>query len=174
MSCDKLNSILKACKDDVGIGGIRRAFVFDMEDIDQEVLADATMTVTTLTLTDNAVEFNFKRNTAQHTTTPEIDLVAGSTFYNHVISLRFGRRKASKSVALQLLAQGQRDLGVVYEDANGDYWYVREAQMSGGEETTGQAKADNSAYEVELTAEMTTRAFGIAKADAEALLSQVS
>jgi hypothetical protein len=172
--CKKLNGIPNGCSDDVGLGGIKRAFFFDVEDIDNEELDLDTQEVDDLTLLEPAAEYVFKRNTAQHTTTPAIDLINGSTFYTHVVTLMFGRRKASKSVELQLLAEGQRYLGLVYQDANDQWWYVKDLQLTGGDETSGQAKADNSKYEVEFTSEWAYRAFELDEALALSLLIPVS
>jgi hypothetical protein len=177
MSCNNLIGIPYGCNDDIGVGGIHRALFFDMSDIDTETFqTSATASdagfVTTLTLAtaSTAEEYIFKRNTANHTTTPNIDLINGSTFYTHVVNLMFSKRMASKSVSLQLMAEGQRYLGVVYKDANGLWWYVRDLQLTGGDETSGQAKADNSKYEVELTAEMLTRSWQISESNALSLL----
>jgi hypothetical protein len=177
MSCNNLIGIPYGCNDDIGVGGISRALVFDMSDIDQEVFQTSPTAsnagfVTTLTLATASVaeEYIFKRNTANHTTTPNIDLINGSTFYTQVVNLMFSKRMASKSVSLQLLAEGQRYLGLVYQDANGLWWYVRDLQLTGGDETSGQAKADNSKYEVVLTAETILRSYQIDEANALALL----
>jgi hypothetical protein len=172
--CTSLNGIPNGCSDDVGLGGIKRAFFFDVEDIDTETLNTTTGELDALTLLEAASEYVFKRNTALHTTTPNVDLINGSTFYTHVATLMFGRRKASKSVELQLMAEGQRYLGLVYQDANDQWWYVKDFQLTGGDETSGQAKADNSKYEVQLTAEWAYRAFELDEALALSLLVPVS
>lgn len=176
MACTTLTGIPYGCNDDIGVGGIRRAFVFDMLDIETETLDNTTLTVSALDLQpgDSAKEFVFKRNTANHVSSPAIDLINGSTYFTDTVTLMFSKRMASKSVALQLLGEGQRYLGVVYQDANGYWWYTRDLQLTGGDETSGQAKADNSKYEVVLTGENLTRTHSISEALALALLVPAS
>jgi hypothetical protein len=65
----------------------------------------------------------------------------------------FHRREASKSKAIKILGEGQRDLAVVVGDANGRYWYFENAQLSAVAEGSGTAKADGSKYSVTLVAE---------------------
>jgi hypothetical protein len=56
----------------------------------------------------------------------------------------FHRREASKSKAIKILGEGQRDLALVVGDANGKYWYFSNAQLTAVAEGSGQAKADGS------------------------------
>jgi hypothetical protein len=65
----------------------------------------------------------------------------------------FSRREATKSRALKILGEGQRDLAVIIKDANEKYWYFPNAQLSAVTEGSGTAKADGSSYSVVLLAE---------------------
>lgn len=67
----------------------------------------------------------------------------------------FHRREASKSYAIQLLGEGQRDLFVIVKDANGLYFCFQNVQLSAVGEGSGTAKADASKYSITLLAEDT-------------------
>jgi hypothetical protein len=65
----------------------------------------------------------------------------------------FHRREAAKSKAIKILGEGQRDLALIVGDANGQYWYFPNAQLSAVTEGSGQAKADGSKYAISFVAE---------------------
>jgi hypothetical protein len=161
MACNNLASILKGC--DTNSGGIYEAYIIDQDDIVSYTANASTHTITAMTISTGVTysTYQFKRNVGNMVIAPAIDLVNGSSFFNHTISLVFHKREASKSRALQILGEGQRYLSIILKDANGLYWYVSYAQLNGGDEDTGTAKADGSKVTVTFLAEMDNRAYAV-------------
>ena len=150
-TCTALQSISKSC--DNNIGGVTQVWIYDSEDI--SALADSSGNVSTLTLASGGVgqTYTIKRNTSNFTEEAAIDLVNGSSFITQTINLMFHRREASKSNAIQILGEGQRDLFFVLKDANGLYWCGDNFQLSAVGEGSGTAKADGSKYSCTFVAE---------------------
>ena len=152
MACSTLTTITKGC--DNNMGGITSIYINDMDNLGTVTVNTTTWTVTSFgSLVDEFVAFEFRRNTGNYTEEAAIDLVNGSSFYTQNINLMFHRREASKSKAIKILGEGQRDLAVVVGDANGKYWYFPNAQLTAVTEGSGTAKADGSKYSLVLTAE---------------------
>ena len=152
MACSTLTTITKGC--DNNMGGITSIYINDMDNLGTVTVNTGTWTVTSFgSLVDEFVAFEFRRNTGNYTEEAAIDLVNGSSFYTQNINLMFHRREASKSKAIKILGEGQRDLAVVVGDANGKYWYFPNAQLTAVTEGSGTAKADGSKYSLVLTAE---------------------
>lgn len=152
MACTTLSSILKGC--DNNMGGITSIYINDMDNLGTVTVDTANWEVTSFgTLVDEFVEFQFRRNTGNFTEELANDLINGSQFYTQTINLVFHRREASKSKAIKILGEGQRDLAVVVGDANGKYWYFENCQLTTVGEGSGTAKADGSKYTIALVAE---------------------
>lgn len=174
MACSTIESILKGC--DNNIGGLYTAYVFDMDDVDTatESTTDWSMTALTLAAHSPALAFEFKRNTSDFTDEAQIDLVAGSSFYKKTINLVFHRRDADKSKAIKILGEGQRYLGVVVGDANGNFWYFNYMQLTADAGGSGKAKGDGSNYNVTLGGEGEFSARTVSSAIAAQLLIATS
>jgi hypothetical protein len=144
---------LKSC--DNNIGGIVSLYVNDQDSVNSdEILFGTPWTITDFgTLAAQFVPFEFRRNTGMYTEEAAIDLVNGSSFYTKTITLIFHRREASKSKAIKILGEGQRDLAIVVGDANGKYWYFPKAQLTAVTEGSGTSKADGSKYSVTFVSE---------------------
>ena len=152
MACTTLSTILKSC--DNNMGGITSILINDMDNLGTVTVDTAAWEVTSFgSLVDEFVEFEFRRNTGNFTEELANDFVNGSQFYTQTITLMFHRREASKSKAIKILGEGQRDLAVVVGDANGRYWYFENAQLSAVAEGSGTAKADGSKYSITLVSE---------------------
>lgn len=168
--CGLLENIPKGCENNTG--GIYTAYVFDMDDITLVTEDAATWAITALTLGAlfPAMSFSFKRNTSNFTDEASIDLVAGSSFFTKTINLVFHRREAAKSRALKILADGQRYLGIVVGDANGNFWYFDYMQLSANAGGSGTARADGSNYNVTFMGEGEFAAKEVSAAIAASLL----
>lgn len=152
MACNTLTSILKGC--DNNIGGITSIYINDQDSVDTTEIVVTDWVITDFgTLTSNFYPFEFRRNTGMYTEEAAIDLVNGSSFVTQTITLIFHRREASKSKAIKILGEGQRDLALVVGDANGKYWYFPKAQLTAVAEGSGTAKADGSKYSITFVAE---------------------
>lgn len=152
-TCTALNAVTKSC--DNNIGGITEVYIYDQEDVTAIADSNGTLTSATLGTGDAGQQFYIKRNTSNFTEEAAIDLVNGSSFVTQTINLMFHRREASKSYAIQLLGEGQRDLFVIVKDANGLYFCFQNVQLSAVGEGSGTAKADASKYSITLLAEDT-------------------
>lgn len=151
MSCTTLTGITKGC--DNNIGGITAIYINDMDNITSTTEDTATWMIDAQTVSIPYEVFEFRRNTGNFTEESAIDLANGSSFVTQMIALMFHRREASKSKAIKILGEGQRDLAVIVKDANGKYWYVPFAQLTATAEGSGTAKADGSKYSVTFVAE---------------------
>lgn len=159
MACSTITSILKSC--DSNIGGIVSIYINDQDNVTGPI--DVTDWVITDfgTLVDPFVPFEFRRNTGMYTEEAAIDLINGSSFITQTITLIFHRREASKSKAIKILGEGQRDLALVVGDANGKYWYFPYAQLTAVTEGSGTSKADGSKYSITFVAEAEQLAYEV-------------
>jgi hypothetical protein len=160
MACTTLTSITKSCSNNQG--GIFSVYINDTDNVIVTASA-STYQITTATASPKFTSFEFSRNVGSVAIEPTIDLINGSTYYEATLTLVFHRREAAKSRALQILAEGQRYLDIIFLDANGVYWYLDHAQLSGGTEETGTARADGSKYTVTFIAQMENRPYEISK-----------
>jgi hypothetical protein len=151
MSCTALTTILKGC--DNNIGGITAIYINDMDNISSTTEDTATWMIDAQTASPSYEAFEFRRNTGNFTEEAAIDLVNQSSYVTQTITLMFARREASKSKAIKILGEGQRDLAIIVKDANGKYWYFPNAQLTATAEGSGTAKADGSKYSVTFVAE---------------------
>lgn len=159
MACNTLTSILKSC--DNNIGGITSIYINDQDAITGPIVVTDWVVTDFGTLVDQFVPFEFRRNTGMYTEEAAIDLVNGSSFVTQTITLIFHRREASKSKAIKILGEGQRDLALVVGDANGKYWYFANAQLTAVAEGSGTAKADGSKYSITFVSEAENLAFEV-------------
>ena len=161
MACSTITSILKSC--DSNIGGITSIYINDQDSLDAtEIVVDSQWTITDFgTLATQFVPFEFRRNTGMYTEEAAIDLVNGSSFITQTITLIFHRREASKSKAIKILGEGQRDLALVVGDANGKFWYFANAQLTAVAEGSGTSKADGSKYSITFVAEAENLAYEV-------------
>ena len=163
MACNTLTSILKGC--DSNIGGITSIYINDQDNMTGTIVENNWIISSFGTLADPFVPFEFRRNTGMYTEEAAIDLVNGSSYITGTITLIFHRREASKSKAIKILGEGQRDLAIVVGDANGKYWYFPKAQLTAVTEGSGTAKADGSKYSVTFVAENENLAYEVDAAE---------
>ena len=170
MSCTTLTSITKSCTNN--IGGIKKVWLWDMEDVDADntVFNEATHTWTSYEIGAAPVGYEFIRNSSNYTEEAGIDLANGSSFVTVNLNLIFAKREASKSKAIKILGQGQRYLGGLVEDNNGLFWIFQDLQLSAVTEGSGTAKADGSKYNIMLMGEVADFAGTISKEQAIAFI----
>jgi hypothetical protein len=159
MSCTALTTIPKGC--DNNIGGITAIYINDMDNITSTTIDSASYMVDAQVVSSNYEAFEFRRNTGNFTEETAVDFANGSSFVTATVSLMFHRREASKSKAIKILSEGQRDLAIIVKDANGKYWYFPFAQLSATAEGSGTAKADGSKYSVTFIAENENLAYEV-------------
>ena len=159
MSCTTLTAITKGC--DNNIGGITAIYINDMENVSAPTVDLTNYMIDAQTASPSYETFEFRRNTGNFTEETSVDFANGSTFVTATITLMFHRREASKSKAIKILSEGQRDLAIIVKDANGKYWYFPYAQLSATAEGSGTAKADGSKYSVTFIAENENLAYEV-------------
>jgi len=169
MSCTTLTAITKGC--DNNIGGITAIYINDMENVSAPTVDLTNWMIDAQTATPSYETFEFRRNTGNFTEETSVDFANGSTFVTATITLMFHRREASKSKAIKILSEGQRDLAIIVKDANGKYWYFPYAQLSATAEGSGTAKADGSKYSVTFIAENENLAYEVDPAIIGGLIS---
>jgi hypothetical protein len=159
MSCTTLTAITKGC--DNNIGGITAIYINDMDNVGTPTIDQTAYMVDAQTVTEPYEVFEFRRNTGNFTEESAVDFANGSSFVTATITLMFHRREASKSKAIKILSEGQRDLAIIVKDANGKFWYFPYAQLSATAEGSGTAKADGSKYSVTFIAENENLAYEV-------------
>jgi hypothetical protein len=132
-----------------------------MDNITSTTIDSASYMVDAQVVSSNYEAFEFRRNTGNFTEETAVDFANGSSFVTATVSLMFHRREASKSKAIKILSEGQRDLAIIVKDANGKYWYFPFAQLSATAEGSGTAKADGSKYSVTFIAENENLAYEV-------------
>jgi hypothetical protein len=170
MACSILESVLKGCEVS-NAGGINNLYVNDSSNITSFSASASTHQVTGLTASPDFVTFEFNREVGNAITSPKIDFVAGSTYFENTVTMVLARREASKSRALQVLGEGQRFLDLIVKDANDIYWYYENMQLSAGDEDSGTAYADGSKYTVTFIGKSTHRPYQISQALVEGVIS---
>jgi len=152
MACSTITTIARGC--DNNIGGIRKVWIFDMEDITGTPTENSTTWfIDAIDIGGAPIAFEFIRNSSNYTEEQANDLTQGSSFVTQTLNLVFSRREASKSKAIKVLGEGQRYLGALVLDSNGLYTMFFDLQLSTVGEGSGTAKADGSKYTVTLMAE---------------------
>lgn len=178
MSCSTLQGITKGC--DNNSGGIREIYLWGQDDVLVGPTIDtANWLVTGLEVSGVAggtgpsapVAYEFLRNTSSFTEEGTIDLANGSSFVTQTIELMFNRREAAKSKAIKILGEGQRYLQALVKDANANYWYFTDLQLSAFGEGSGTTRADGSKYSVTLLGENEFPAYGVGATAAQSLIS---
>jgi len=159
MACTTITAITKSC--DNNIGGITAIYINDMDNVGIPTIDQTAYMVDAQTVTEPYEVFEFRRNTGNFTEESAVDFANGSSFVTATITLMFHRREASKSKAIKILSEGQRDLAIIVKDANGKFWYFPYAQLSATAEGSGTAKADGSKYSVTFIAENENLAYEV-------------
>lgn len=96
-------------------------------------------------------KYEFKRNTANATSTYNIDPANGVNFVTTDLNLIFNRQETTKRIEITALALD--DLAIIYKDANGAYWYMGKdepVQATAASGETGTARADGNKYSITL------------------------
>lgn len=175
MACisNALTCIPKSCGSNSG--GIREIYVIDQDNIvsSATTLDTTAHTITSLTTVGGAdfLQMVIRPNTGSMVVENPIDLINGSTSYAATVSLKFHKREATKSYSLQLLGESQRLLTFIIKDSNDIWWYLEDAQLNGGSETTGVLKADGSYYDITFLADLNHRPYAIEESIVAGLIS---
>lgn len=156
MSCSQtLSGIAKDCTGNMG--GIKRVLIANAADIDavtitsDEVTAITMVTSGTPPVAAKFVEFYFRPNTSNMTSTWQVNNENGTNYVQTLLQMVFNRMETSKRVAIMALAQAE--VVAIVEDMNGKYWYLgydNPMFLNAGDGPTGTARADRNGYSITL------------------------
>lgn len=156
--CNALtNGLSKSC--DTNAGGVNKIYITDYANVTNVTDGAGTggdwITAITMAASTHFYEFQTNKNVCNFTESVAIDLVAGTTFFNQVVSLVLSRRETIKRDAIEKLTAGQKQLAIIVLDSNGLYWYsglTEGSYVSAIEGGSGTAKADANGYTITFTA----------------------
>ena len=168
--CNALTAgLTKSCE--TNSGGVKTIRIADFENVTTVTLGASTapqvgdwVDAITMAASSFFYKFDTNKNVNLFQETVAIDMVAGTTFFNQVFTLVLSRRETTKRTAIEKLIAGQKQLSLIIEDSNGNFWlsglsegsYV--TAIDGG---TGTAKADANGYTVTFTAMEPLQAYGV-------------
>jgi hypothetical protein len=174
INCEDIEGIDRDCTTD--IGGLNQVvYINDSENVDFEAFVVDALdeTYTTLALEASAPVFEaieFRKNIASfseaYTLAPD-----GAVLFTQTLVLSIHGRDASRSRKISLLAAGQRDVDIIVLDNNGQYVYMRGANLMSVADGTGTAKADGAKYTLTFTAETSRMAYFVAPTALPAVLT---
>jgi len=154
MACTQtLSGLVRDCA--ANVGGVKNVYIANYDDVDTLTIDADANEITAITMLNSAKfkKYYFKRGQASVASTPQYNEAGDYAGENSVLSLTFLRQDATKRLEVAALSVGE--LAVIYEDNNGQYWYLgsdRPVLRTGGESGSGAANTDNNRYGIELTA----------------------
>lgn len=161
MSCVSFSGgISKTCANNQG--GILKLWLSDVDNVLSYTASGGTVSSITMATASSFYEFSFNRNSATYTEDLVKSVEAGSALFEQTLTVTIPRREVSKRNTLALLTQ--RDLAVIFQDANGLYWMpglVEGVYLSESTSTSGTARADGSNYVITLKGFELERAPGV-------------
>jgi hypothetical protein len=163
VNCTTLVGIPKDCADN-NQGSIKRSLITDFANVTGFTATstgaadtDGNITAITMASTTKFEEFIFKKDTSSFTQNRVGDLTADAHGFEQQMSLGFRRIDLRKRNAIMLLAEGRRDLAVIVEDWNGDYWalgFDQGMRMNEMESGTNTERTAGQFWTVNFIAEM--------------------
>lgn len=102
---------------------------------------------------DEWVEFQFRKNTCSADSEMTIN-DNGSSYWTNSLNMVFAKQDWQKRLAIQALASG--DCSAVYEDGNGNWWFIgldNPVTIATATATTGTAVADSNEYQLTMSEE---------------------
>jgi hypothetical protein len=156
--CNALTTGLnKSC--DTNAGGLNKIYITDFENVASHTVGAGTggdwITGITMTGATLFYEFQTNKNVCNFVETVAIDLVAGTTFFNQIVTVVLSRRETVKRNAIEELTAGQKQLCIIVLDSNGLYWFSgldEGSYVSAIDGGSGTAKADANGYTITATA----------------------
>lgn len=154
--CNALDGgITKGCENNVG--GIKKAYLVELEYVDEFTRTSPDETITTITMIPEKVfyEFEFNKNTSNFTEVTTYDQAVGSEVCTQTITLVLNRREQTKRDTLLLIGKG-KDLVIVVKDANDKYWVFGETaglNLTEKNSESGTVKTDRNGYTLTFVGE---------------------
>lgn len=156
MSCSQtLSGIAQDCASNMG--GIKRVLIANADDVASLTLTDDVITAITMVTAGTPpvaakfVEFYFRPNTSNMTSTWQVNAENGTKYVQTLLQMVFNRMETSKRASIMALAQA--DVVAIVEDNNGLFWYLGKdypLALNAGDGQTGTARADRNGYSITL------------------------
>jgi hypothetical protein len=148
-----LNGIALECNG--SLGGVKEVYIAPYDAVASVTVGatnNATNQITGITMTDTKkfIGYKFRRNTANMTSTLNVDATNGTTVSTDLV-LSFLRQDAVKRLEISALSIGET--AVIVRDANDKYWYLGydfPVMASAGTGETGTAFTDGNRYSITL------------------------
>lgn len=160
--CTALVGIPKDCGDN-NLGAIKRALVGSFEDVTGLTVTaasnpdtDGEVTAITRATGTKFEDFPLVKDTSMFTQDWTGDPVADTHSWTQTVEMGFRRIDLRKRNAIMLLASGRRDLIVIVQDNNDNFWMLGSDQgmrLSANPTTTNNTRAAGQAMPVTLTSE---------------------
>lgn len=160
-ACNIFNGITKGCTSNSG--GILAVYINDTQNVSYTANTTA-MTITAITATPDFSSYEMNKNTGSLVSSTKIDLINGSSFVEHTISLVFNKFSASKHRELTLLGSAQPFLDIIVKTVDNEYFYVPEAQLTVADANSGVARADGQKYQVTFVSQTNLLPYSISEA----------
>jgi hypothetical protein len=161
MACNLTSAIALDCID--SIGGVKAAYI-GVNIVIASTSYDANNEITGLTGTTGAFyQYELPKDTATFTETFNISNTNGTAFYDQALTINLQKLSAEKRNQLLLLSRN-RDIKVIFQDNNDNYWLVgkdRGGVISAGTSVTGTAPGDANQYSITISAQEPEMAYQI-------------
>jgi hypothetical protein len=161
MACNLTSAIALDCID--SIGGVKAAYV-GVNVVISSVSYNAENEITGLTgATGTFYQYELPKDTATFTETFNISNTNGTAFYDQALTINLQKLSAEKRNQLLLLSRN-RDIKVIFQDNNDNYWLVgkdRGGVISAGTSVTGTAPGDANQYSITISAQEPDMAYEI-------------
>lgn len=137
---------------DVGVGGVKEAYLIELENI--SALVDSSGTITTITKATGKIfrKYQLVQETANFDETITGNIQNGTLFYAQKGTIIINKQQVAVRNEILLLAKNR--LVVVFADNNGIYRLfgrINGLRLLSGSITTGTAWGDRSGYSLEFT-----------------------
>lgn len=144
-----LTTIAKGCNN--GVGGIKRVLIGLKDDFDVTVSSGKISAITKKTSGSPMVEYYFRRNTADYTSTLTVADDAGTSYWATDINLQFSHIENTKRVAIQSAVNAEAVVVIeLFDGAKIFFGYDEAVTCTAGTVASGKAKGDFTGYTLTL------------------------
>lgn len=161
MACNLTSAIALDCID--SIGGVKAAYI-GVDIAISSVSYGANNLITGITgATGTFYQYELPKDTASFTETFNISNTNGTAFYDQALTINIQKLSADKRNQLLLLSRN-RDIKVIFQDNNDNYWLVgkdRGGVISAGTSVTGTAPGDSNQYSITISAQEPSMAYQV-------------
>jgi len=149
MGClQTLNGITTDCS--TSMGGLKEVYIANYDDVTATTITDGEITAITMASGSTFKKYQFRRNTANMTSTLAVDPANGSTVSTDVV-MSFLKQETTKRIEISALSVGE--LVVLVKDANDKLWYLGKdfpVMASAGTGESGTNYTDGNRYSITL------------------------